>query len=113
MFALQKLGIYVLVYEVNLYTDKEARSFIHRCALTSSRISRLTLQLQENDLRVKHISGATYFLADTTSRSPAGISEKEINRLRRPQGLVASAVDLEVDSSVRSKLRELHIFQAF
>jgi hypothetical protein len=40
------------------------------------------------------------------------MSEKEINRLTRSRGLVASAVDLEDDSSVGSKLRDMHIFQA-
>jgi hypothetical protein len=40
------------------------------------------------------------------------MSEKEINRLTRPRGLLASAVDLEVESSVGSKLRDSHIFQA-
>lgn len=39
------------------------------------------------------------------------MSEKEMNRLTRPRGLVASAVDLEVDCSADSKLRDLHIFQ--
>jgi hypothetical protein len=39
------------------------------------------------------------------------MSEKEINRLTRPRGFVASAVDLEVESSVGTKLRDLHIFQ--
>ena len=72
----------------------------------------MILQLQEYDIRVNHISGARDFLADTISRNPAVMSEKEINRLTRPRGLVASAVGLEVESSVGSKLRDLHIFQA-
>jgi hypothetical protein len=45
----------------------------------------------------------------TISRNPAGMSHSEFNRVTRPQGLVVSAVDLEVDSSVGGKLRELHI----
>ena len=105
---IQDLRIWV---RINWYTDNKARSFTHRCALTSCRICRLILQLQEYDLRVKYISGARNFLADTISRNPAGMSEKEINRLTRPRSLVASAVDLEAESSVRSKLRDLHIFQ--
>jgi hypothetical protein len=40
------------------------------------------------------------------------MGEKEINRLTRPRGLVASAVGLEVESSVGNKLRDLYIFQA-
>jgi hypothetical protein len=111
-FCPTNFRIYVFEYEVNWYTDNKTRSGTHRCALTSSRISRLIFQLQEYDLCVKHISGARNFLLDTISRNPAGMSEKEINRLTRPRGLVASAVELEDESSVGSKLRDRHIFQA-
>ena len=48
LFALQKFRIYVFGHEINLYTDNKALSFIHSCALTSSRISRWILQLQEH-----------------------------------------------------------------
>jgi hypothetical protein len=112
VFALQKFRIYVFGHELNLYTDNKALSFIHSCALTSNRISRWILQLQEYDLRVKHISGAKNFFADTISRNPAGMSQKEINQLSRPRGIVVSAVDLGVDSSAVRKLRELDVLQA-
>jgi hypothetical protein len=88
VFALQKLRIYVFGREITLCTDNKALSFIHSCALTAGRISRWVLQLQECDLRVKHISGAWNFLADTIFRNPAGMSEKEINGLTRPRGIV-------------------------
>jgi len=84
VFALQKFRIYVFGREINLYTDNKALSFIHSFALTSSRISRWILQLQEYDLHVKHIRGARNVLADTIYRNPAGMSEKEINGLTRP-----------------------------
>jgi hypothetical protein len=112
VFALQKFRIYIFGHKVNLYTDNKALSFIHSCALTSSRISRWILHLQEYDLRVRHISGAKNFLADTITRNPAGISQKEFNRLSQPQGIVVSAVNLGADSSVSQKLRELNIMQA-
>jgi hypothetical protein len=38
------------------------------------------------------------------------MSQSEFNRVTRPQGIVVSAVDLEVDSSAGS--RELHVIQA-
>lgn len=90
VFVLQKFKIYVRLFgrEIELYTDNKALSFINSCALTSSRISRSILQLQEYDLCVKHISGARNFLADAMSRNPAGMSEKEINGLARPRGIV-------------------------
>jgi hypothetical protein len=112
VFVLQKIKVYVFGCEVNRYSENKTTSFIHRCALTSRRICRFLLQLQEYDLRVKHIRGSRNFLGDAISRKPAGTSEKEINRLTRPRGLVASAVDREVESSVGSKLRDLHIFHA-
>jgi hypothetical protein len=112
VFALDKLRIYVFGHEIKLYTDNKALSIIHSCALTSSRISRWILQLQEYNLRVKHISGAKNFFADTISRNLAGMSQREFNRVTRPQGIVVSAVDLEVDSSVGRKVRGLHIIQA-
>ena len=93
-------------------TDHKAQSFIHSCALTSSNISRWILQLQEFDLRVRHIRGVRDFLADTISRNPDGMSEREINGLTRPRGIVLSAVGLGVDGSVGRKLKDLHIFQA-
>jgi hypothetical protein len=40
------------------------------------------------------------------------MNQKEFNRLSRPQGIVVSGVDLEVDSSVGRKLRELNIIQS-
>ena len=88
MFAVQKFRIYVFGREINSYTENKSLSFIHSCALTASRISRWILQLQEYDLRVKHISCTRNFLAGTMSRNPAGMSEKEIIRLTRPRGIV-------------------------
>lgn len=40
------------------------------------------------------------------------MSEREINGLTRPRGIVLSAVGLGVDGSVGRKLKDLHIFQA-
>jgi hypothetical protein len=40
------------------------------------------------------------------------MSQKEINQLSRPRGIVVSAVDLGVDSSAVRKLRELDVIQA-
>jgi hypothetical protein len=94
VFVLQKLRIYVFGREIKLYTDNKALSFINSCALTSSRISGWILQLQEYDLRVKHVSGARNFLADAISENPAGMSEKEINGLVRPRGTYTTVLRL-------------------
>jgi hypothetical protein len=46
------------------------------------------MRIQEYDLRTKHIGGASSFLADTTGRNPAGVSESEIKGLSRPKDII-------------------------
>jgi hypothetical protein len=110
-FFLEKFRIYVYGHEINLNTENKALSFINKCALTSNRISRWILQMQEYDLMARHISCASNFLADTVSPNPAGLSESEIKGLKQPRGFMVSAMNLGVDSSVGKKIKDLATYQ--
>jgi hypothetical protein len=68
VYTLQKFRIYVIGHAVTVYSDNKALSFLKRCNMTSSRVTRWIMQLQEYDLNVVHISGANNFFADTLSR---------------------------------------------
>ena len=70
IFALEKFIIYVYGHEINLNTDNKTLSFISKSALTSNRISRWILQLQEYN-----------FLADILSRNPASLNERRLKGL--------------------------------
>jgi hypothetical protein len=70
------------------------------------------MHIQEYDLRIKHISGASNFLADTISRNPSGLSGSEMKGLSRPKDIMVAAINLGIDSSVWHSLRELAAFQA-
>lgn len=111
VYALDKFGIYVFGHTIHLNTDNKALSFLNKCALTSNRIARWTMQIQEYDLRIKHISGASKFLTDT-SRNPAGLSESGVKELSRPRGMTVAALDFGIDTTVGRKLRDLAVYQA-
>ncbi|KDQ71468.1 hypothetical protein L798_14128, partial [Zootermopsis nevadensis] len=111
VYALDKFRIYVFGHTIHLNTDNKALSFLNKCALTSNRIARWTMQIQEYDLKIKHISGASNFLADTISRNPAGLSESAVKELSGPRGMMV-ALDFGIDSTVGRKLRDLAVYQA-
>jgi hypothetical protein len=52
VYALQKFRIYVIGHHITLYSDNKALSFMKRCNLTSSRVTRWVMQLQEYDLKL-------------------------------------------------------------
>jgi hypothetical protein len=45
VYALKKFRIYVIGHSVTVYSDNEALSFLKRCNLTSSRVTRWVMQL--------------------------------------------------------------------
>jgi hypothetical protein len=112
MYSLQKFRNYVYGHKIYLNTDNKALTFINKCTMTSNRIARWVLQLQDYDIEIKHISGARNFLTDTISRNPAGLSEQERRKLSEPKGITIAAVDLHIDKSVERVLRSLATIQA-
>jgi hypothetical protein len=50
-----------------------------------------------------NISGANN-LADTISRNPAGLNDREIKQLSEPRGIIIAAIDLNIDKYVARKL---------
>ena len=81
-------------------TDNKALSFLSKCALTSNRIARWVMQIQEYNLHIQHIRGADNFLADTISRNPAGLCEHDTKELFNPKELMVATLNLGVYNSV-------------
>jgi len=50
-------------------------------------------------LRVKHVSGASDFIADTLSRNLRGLNERELGHTQ-PPGFMVSVIHLGIDNSV-------------
>ena len=55
--ALQRFRIYIYERKVTLFTDNKALLFLHRCVITSNRVARWMVQIQEYDLEIRHIRG--------------------------------------------------------
>jgi transposase InsO family protein len=105
--ALQKFRIYVTGHEVIVYSDNKALSFLKRCNLTSGRVTRWIMQLQEYDLTVVHISGANNFFADTLSRNPVGLSRESLDLVRKPKEIFVAKIDLGLDKTLKKELASL------
>jgi len=98
VFALDKFRNYIFGYEVDLRTDNKALSFLGKCALTSNRIARYVMQIQEYNLHIQHIRGADNFLADMMSRNPAGLCERDTKELFKPKELMVATINLGTET---------------
>jgi hypothetical protein len=111
IFYALKFRIYVFGHKILLRTDNKALSFLQKCTMTSNRIARWVLQLQEYDIEISHISGTQNYLADMISRNPAVLTPEQIKHLTRPRDIMVATIKLNVDSQVKKELKELAAFQ--
>jgi hypothetical protein len=65
--------------------------------MTSGRIARWMLMIQEYDLEISHIAGTRNHFADALSRNPAGLSRDHIDARSCPREIMVSAIDLGVE----------------
>jgi hypothetical protein len=112
IYGLQKFRIYVFGHKIMLHTDNKSLSFLHKCALTSNRVARWVIELQQYDLKIIHIAGSRNYLADVLSRNPAGLTKDELRDLRQPASLIVHAIHLNIDPSVKREIKDLATHQA-
>ena len=112
VFALGKFRNYIFDYEVYLRTDNKALSFLGKCALTSNRLARWVKQIQGYNLHIQHIRRADNFLADTISRNPVVLCERDTKELFKPKELMVATINLGIDNSVEKSLKDLATFEA-
>jgi hypothetical protein len=111
VYALSKFRIYVFGHKILVRTDSKALSFLQKCTLTSNRIARWVMQLQEYDIQISHISGSQNYLADIISRNPAGQTPQQIEQLTRPRDIMVAKIELNIDHQVKKDLKELAVYQ--
>jgi hypothetical protein len=112
VYALQKFRIYVFGHQITVYSDNKALSFVKKCALTSNRVTRWVLQLQEYDLDIQYIKGTDNFFADVLSRNPVGLEPKDLQQLRKPRDIVVAPIKLYLDTQIKEDLKRLAEFQS-
>jgi len=107
IFALEKFRIYTYGHKIILYSDNKSLIFLSRCAITSNRVARWMVNLQQCDIELRHVKGAHNHLADIISRNPAGLNATEIRNLTKSNAIMVNAINLNIDKSVCKDLRNL------
>jgi hypothetical protein len=107
VYAVKKFRIYIMCHPVTIYSDNKALSFLKKCTLTSDRVTRWVMQLQEYNLQIKHISGAKNFFADTLSRNPVGLTPELRKFQRKKQDIQVAKIDLGISQRVVKQLKDL------
>jgi len=63
-YALEKFRVHVYGNKIFVNTDNRALIFLQKCAITSNRIARWLITIQEYDIELQHIRGVENHLAD-------------------------------------------------
>lgn len=82
IFALQKWRGIILGSPITVETDNKSLSFLMRCRLTSARLARWAMYMQQFQLTIVHVAGKTNQVADTLSRYPPttpGVPDRELS----------------------------------
>jgi hypothetical protein len=99
VYAFQKFRIYVTGHPVIVYTDNKALSFLKKCQLTSSPVTRCVMQLQDFDLNIEHIKGTNNYFADLLSRNPVGINSEIRKQTRGKHEILVAKINLDINSN--------------
>jgi hypothetical protein len=111
VYALDRFKVYVYGHKIILCTDNKSLTFLHKCVITSNRVARWMLNVQEYDIEIRHIKGVQNHLADVLSRNPAGLTDEEIRNLTRPDQVMVNSVQLYVDKTIGTELKDLAVLQ--
>jgi hypothetical protein len=105
VYSFQKFGIYVTGHPTTVYSDNKALSFLKKCQITSSRVARWIMQLQEFDVTIQHVKGTDNHFADVLSRNPIGINGEVKNQSKGNNEYLVAKLDLEIDKSLARDFR--------
>jgi hypothetical protein len=111
VYAFQKFRIYVTGHPAVVYTDNKAVSFLKKYQLTSSRVTRWVMQLQEFDLSIEHVKGTNNHFADLLSRNPVGVNSEIRKQARGKYEILVARINLDVDKLLVKELRNITFHQ--
>lgn len=98
---------FILNFPVICTTDCSALIFLNKCVLTTGRLTRWALYLQQFDLKIQHIKGSENISADILSRHPPSLHSLPSNDLE----FKVNAFRFSVPKEVQTKFSELSVKQ--
>jgi hypothetical protein len=102
VYCCAKFRQYIIGHRTIAETDRQALTFIRTCRLTSGRLTRWSLALQEYNLDIEYIPGKLNIIADTLTRYPRisdGHEEKRIS--------INTIKDLTYSKDLCNKLKKI------
>lgn len=105
VYVLGKFRNYVLGRKFVIKTDHRALTFLRTCKISSNRMSRWILAIQEYDFDIEHIPGKDNILADFLSRNPHAEEKQRI--LIENEEIIICAMRKDNRSSEKLKLKDL------
>lgn len=106
--CLNKFKTYLLENHFTVVTDNTPLTFLKKCHLTSSRMMRWILVIQEYDFDIIHCKGKDNIVADTLSRNPEDIND---NRGPVYEELEINDINLNISKDCINKLRQINKIQ--
>ena len=104
VYKLQRFKIYIYGRKVTSFTDNKALSFLHRCVITSNRVARWVVQIQEYELEIRHIRGVQNHLADILSPNPTRMTDEQIRDLNPPDQVMVYHIQIYKDEDLKNEL---------
>jgi hypothetical protein len=111
VYALRKFRVYIYGHKVTLNTDHKSLIFLKKCVVTSNRVARWLLEVEQWELEIRHIKGVDNTLADVLSCNPPHYNTPNSTNLRRHNQIMVHAIELNIDNSVKRELKNLAVLQ--
>lgn len=105
VLCLKKFRIYVLGQPLTIITDNKALTFMQRCHLNNSRITRWILGIQEYNFEILHCKGRNNIVADILSRYPEDLTEDE--PLGNQHEIQMYSIILNLGKNINKKLKHI------
>jgi transposase InsO family protein len=103
--CLKKFRIYVLGQKLTIVTDNKALTFIKKCHLNNSRITRWILGIQEYNFNIIHCSGKENIVADLLSRCPEDAQEE--HKMNQPDELDINVIQKSLSKEMKHQLKAI------
>ncbi|CAH1723231.1 unnamed protein product [Aphis gossypii] len=100
VYCCAKFRQYIIGHNTIVQTDHHALTFMRKCRLTSGRLTRWSLALQEYDLTIEYIPGKLNVAADTLTRYP------RVNDIRKEKKISINAIkEMKYSKELSDKLK--------
>lgn len=106
VYCCAKFRQYIIGHKTIAQTDHQALTFIRTCRLTSGRLTRWSLALQEYNLDIEYIPGKLNIIADTLTRYPRVSDGREEKRIS-----INAIKDLTYSKDLCNKLKKISELQ--